>query len=239
MPDIENVAVIPTRMPAQAKANEVSLFYDPNRGGFVLTFFPVSWDEPHLQLFDRLMVAEITKNLRVGVVNSCWDNGGLLLNDLYTKPDAPCYHQSRCGPRITLTDGLTQLDGVLVRQTTRAFELWFGSAPVSQPPTYHDSNTSVSVWLATERVRHPYFSSRPDSRHFETNVVLGLRVEFSRLAVAYPLKTLWIGTDDDASRDEKRCCKHWNSNQKNENKTARIFHCHPSGWRSPDWCRCG
>jgi len=161
----------------------VTLIYDSNRGGFFLEFVPVGWGGPCFHLFDRMMSTQMTKERRVGIVNGSWDHGGLLLNALYKKPGAP-YHQRICGPKIGLTDGLTQSGEILVKQDLKAFEIWFGSMPLLQPPTNHDANTSVSVWFAAERVKHPYFHPPPESRHSETQAVLGIRVAFSHLAAA-------------------------------------------------------
>jgi len=178
----------------QSETDEVTLFYDPHRGGFLLEFCRLGF-YPRIQLFGGIISARITKDLRVGCVDSIWDHGGLLLNGLYHKPNEPrSSHIIHRKPEMALAGGVTQSDPILVKQTTKDFEMWFGSAPLSLPPTHHDSNTLISVWLAAERVRNPFID--PGSRNYEKPVVLGMRLEFSRLAATYPVKSLSAQTDD-------------------------------------------
>src|ERR1039457_5531712 len=141
-------------MLTQAKTNEVTLIYDPSRGGFDLEFCHMRPPTPDCNLFDGIMHARITNDLRVAAVESFWDRGGLLLKALYHKPNEPRDWNLHRKPEIALADGLTQSDPFVVRQTLQDFEIWFGSAPLSQPPTHHDPKTLISVWLAAERVRH-------------------------------------------------------------------------------------
>ena len=184
-------------MIAQAKADEVTLTYDPSRGGFSLEFCHMRPAAPHFNLFDGSMRARITSDLRVASVGSFWDRGGLLLNTLYHKPNEPRDWNLHRNSQIALADGLTQSDPFVVRQTLKDIEIWFGSEPMSQPPTHHDSKTLISVWLAAERVRHHYCDpSFPSYGKFEKPVVVGIRLEYSHLAATYPMKSLLIWIED-------------------------------------------
>jgi hypothetical protein len=175
----------------QLKADEVRLIYDPARGGFELLFCDRRPTARHFNLFGNIMAAGIMDNLRVTCVDSIWDRGGLLLNALYHKPNKPRDWNLHRSPEIGLNDGLTQSDPVLIRQNSENFEIWFGSAPISQPPTHHDPKILISVWLARERV-----NLYPEYPSLEKPVVVGIRLGFSTLAAVYPLKILSILTDD-------------------------------------------
>ena len=187
----------------------MTLIYDPSRGGFVLEFCHLMPPAPHFNLFDGIMGthistggimgAHITNDLLVVCVDSIWDRGGLLLNSLYYKPNDRHWQLER-KREISLGEGLTRSDSILVRQTPKEFEIWFGSAPLSQPPTAshsHDSKTLLSVWLAAEPVTHPYLDpSHPYHDKFKKPVLLGMRLQFSHLAAKYPLNSLAVWTED-------------------------------------------
>jgi hypothetical protein len=181
-------------MLAQAKTGEARLIYDPSRGGFCLEFCHPRPAPPHFNLFGGIMGANITDDRRVTCVDSAWDRGGLLLNTLYHKRNEPRSWNLHRKPEFDLADGLTQADPFVVIQTPDDFQIWFGSAPSSEPPAHHDSATMISVWMAPGRVRHPYLDTNYGT--FEKPVVIGIRVGFRALAGTYPMKSLSIRVED-------------------------------------------
>ena len=70
-----------------------------------------------------------------------------------------------------------QAGPVCVRQTPQHIDLWFGSPPVTQPPTYRDPLTGTALWL-------------------EGEVLRGVRLKYGLLAVEYPVGRLQISPED-------------------------------------------
>lgn len=179
---------------APVQPDEVWLTYDPTRGGFFLEFCHRGPVAPHYNLFGSIMGANITNDLRVTCVDSFWDRGGVLLNALHHKPDESRDWNLHRKPVIALTDGLTRSNPFSVKQTATDFEIWFGSEPLSKFPTHHDPKLLISVWLAPERVSSLYID--PSDGKYEKPVVVGIRLGFSTLVAAYPLKSLSICVED-------------------------------------------
>lgn len=196
-------------MTPHSKVHDVRLMLDPYRGGFALEFCPAMPTVPHFALFDGfmgmristggIMGARITNDLRVTCIDSEWDRGGVLLNSFFLKPNE-AFSSIKWSRDMALSEGDTLSDPILVKQSSKDFEMWFGTKPLLNPATLtlsRDSKTLLSVWLSDVLVRHPYLpSDHPFYSKAFKPVVFGIRLDFAHLEAKYPLKALSIGVDD-------------------------------------------
>lgn len=145
----------------------VRLEYDPWRGGFCISFGLFNRDRAHA-LVAGLMQAYLSEDLRIMAVESF--DGRLRLAGI--GPNPPYVE----GTFALAPDG-GQAGPVCVRQSKQQIELWFGSSPLTQPPTHHDPHAAIAVWLQGQDVA-------------------GVRLSFGLLEVRHPINSIRISPAD-------------------------------------------
>lgn len=173
------------------RSRELSLTYDPARGGFLLQLGPIS-HEHNRSLFGGSMTAFLREDGRIEAIESFWDDyGGLPLRGI---------HETISHPTGTFPMGGSELriGTVLIRQAPGKLSIWFSTGSELPRPRWkvrRDLGSAIIAYFSRTKLKAGWPVPGIGGRR-KVELLAGIEIEFDRSVAEYPLASVNLAAED-------------------------------------------